>query len=78
MVGIVLCEQFKVTAQTITYTWRVFMKKARVRTFFGTTPNKKLCARARTSNVDRALIQATWERKNPSLLKTHCFPNSME
>ena len=38
------------------------MKKNRVRTFCGQTPDRSLCASAQISNVDKALSQASWDR----------------
>lgn len=38
------------------------MKRNRVRTFCGKTPNKSLCACAPISHVDKALYQALWDR----------------
>ncbi|SON51498.1 protein of unknown function [Vibrio tapetis subsp. tapetis] len=33
------------------------MKRIRVRTFRGTTPNRRLCARSKLSKVEKALLQ---------------------
>ncbi|MEZ8996257.1 MULTISPECIES: hypothetical protein [Vibrio] len=38
------------------------MKRNRVRTFCGKTPNKSLCARAPISHADKAVSQASWDK----------------
>ncbi|XNH92127.1 hypothetical protein BCS91_26280 (plasmid) [Vibrio cyclitrophicus] len=38
------------------------MKRNRVRTFCGKTPNKSLCACAPISHADKAVSQASWDR----------------
>lgn len=39
------------------------MKRNRVRTFCGKTPNKSWCACAPISHVDKAILQALWGRE---------------